>query len=193
MKKNEITGIVLSGGKSLRLGTEKGLAMFGGRPLVIYSIKALEPLCGKILLSVNHEIDQYKKFGLEIIQDEMQGIGPMAGLLSCLKRSQTQHNLVLSCDIPFVETELLDFLLSQIENYQAVVPVHGEEFMEPLCAYYNTNIISQLEEFIKEGNYTMRDFLKLIKLKTIEIDESLSFFNEQLFYNVNFGNQLKSK
>lgn len=191
MKRNEITGIVLSGGKSSRLGTEKGLARYGGKPLVTYSIDALKPLCGEILLSANNELENYKKFGLEIIQDEIKGIGPMGGLLACLKKSQSRYNLVLSCDIPFVETDLLRYLLTQIENYQVVAPVHGEGLIEPLCGFYNTNVISELEKSVHSGNLKLMDFLDKINLKKVLIDIQLPFFNEQLFFNINTANQIK--
>lgn len=190
MEKNEITGIVLSGGKSKRLGTEKGLAIYGGKPLASYSIAALEPLCGKILLSANSELGAYSQFGLKIIQDEIRNIGPMGGLLACLKQSQTRYNLVLSCDIPFVESELLSYLVSQIENYQVAVPVHGEGRLEPLCGFYNTNVISQLEKSVHSGNYKLMDFLETVNLKKVIIDENLPFFNEQLFFNINTLNQI---
>ncbi|HEY9115823.1 MAG TPA: molybdenum cofactor guanylyltransferase, partial [Bacteroidales bacterium] len=180
MKKSEITGIVLSGGKSSRLGTEKGLARYGGKPLVAYSIDALKPLCGEILLSANNELENYSRFGLRIVQDEIEGVGPMGGLLACLKQSQTRFNLVLSCDIPFVESELLSYLLSQIENEQVLVPVNGNGLIEPLCGYYNTNVISQLEESVHSGNYKLLDFFKKINLKKVLIDRKLPFFNEQL-------------
>lgn len=191
MKKSEITGIILSGGKGSRLGTEKGLAVYGGKPLVSYSIAALEPLCGEILLSANNELESYLQFGLKIVEDEVKGVGPMGGILACLKRSKTSYNLVLSCDIPFVETALLSYLLSQIENYQVVVPVHGNNLLEPLCGFYNTNVISCLEESVHSGDYKLMDFLRLIKLKTIVIDNRLPFFNDQLFYNINFKSELE--
>lgn len=191
MEKNEITGIVLSGGKSKRLGTEKGLAIYGGKPLVTYSIAALKPLCGEILLSANNELESYRQFGLKIVQDEVEGIGPMGGLLACLKQSQTRYNLVLSCDIPFVESELLSYLLSQIENYQVVVPVHGEGWIEPLCGFYNTNVISQLEKSERSGNFKLVDFIEKINLKKVLIDNTLPFYNEQLFFNINTLNQIK--
>jgi len=185
MNSNEITGIVLSGGKSTRMGHEKGLVTFGDKRLVDYSIQALKPLCGKILLSANNEVDSYREFGLEIVQDEIKGIGPMGGLLACLKKSKTRHNLILSCDIPFVETELLIYLLSELENEQVVVPIHNEGKIEPLCGYYNTNVISKLEESFLSGNYKLLDFLNKIKLKMVLVDKSLPFFNEQLFLNIN--------
>jgi molybdopterin-guanine dinucleotide biosynthesis protein A len=191
MKNENVTGIVLSGGKSSRLGTEKGLKIYGSKPLVSYSIAALEPLCSEILLSANYELEIYSKFGLKIVQDEIRGIGPLGGLLACLKQSQTRFNLVLSCDIPFVETDLLKYLLAQIDNEQVVVPVHGDGVVEPLCGYYNTNVISQIEESLRSGNYKVLDFINKIRLKKILIDEKLPFFNEQLFYNINNLNQIE--
>jgi molybdopterin-guanine dinucleotide biosynthesis protein A len=191
MEKSEVTGIILSGGKGSRLGAEKGLAIYGGKPLASYSIAALMPLCGEILLSANNELESYSQFGLKIIQDEIKGIGPMGGLLACLKQSQTRYNLVLSCDIPFIEMELLAYLLSQIENSQVAAPVHGEGFLEPLCAFYNTNVISHLEECVRSGNYKLIDFLKKINLKKVIIDNILPFYSEQLFFNINTTNQIK--
>lgn len=190
MLKNDITGIVLSGGKSTRMGREKGLVNYGGKPLVSYSIQALESLCSNILLSANKNLDSYKKFGFRIVHDEVKGIGPLGGLLACLKQSDTQYNLVLSCDMPFVESALLEYLLSQVVNEQAVVPVQENGKLQPLCACYHTNIISAIEESIQKNNFKMIDFLNHINMKQVLINKQLPFFTEQLFFNINHPGQL---
>ncbi|HPG34509.1 MAG TPA: molybdenum cofactor guanylyltransferase, partial [Lentimicrobium sp.] len=77
INKSQITGIVLAGGKSTRMGTDKGLMIFQGKPLVMYSIDLLSMFCGRILISSNNP--EYAKFGYEIIADELPGAGPMAG------------------------------------------------------------------------------------------------------------------
>lgn len=191
MNKNELTGIILSGGNSSRMGSEKGLVSFRGNPLVSYSIKALEPLCGKILLSANTDFEKYKQFNLRIIQDKVSGIGPMGGLISCLEQSQTHHNLVLSCDAPFITSQFFEYLLDRIENFQAVVPIRSNGKFEPLCAYYNTNVISKIEEAVSLGDYKMFNFLQKIRLQTVLIDQRLPFFHDRLFENINSSAQLE--
>ena len=81
-------------------------------------------------------------------------------------------------------------MLSQIENSQVVLPVHGEGLIEPLCGFYNTNVISLLEESAHSGNYKLLDFINKIKLQRVLINTSLPFYNEQLFFNVNTLNQI---
>ena len=63
MAKQEVTGIILSGGKSSRLGEEKGLALFQNKPLITYAIDILTPVCDDIVISANNQLDDYAKFG----------------------------------------------------------------------------------------------------------------------------------
>lgn len=184
ISKEHITGIILAGGKSSRIGKDKALFDFNGKALVSYALEALEPLCDTLVISAN-QTGKYEAFGLPVLPDEIKDVGPMGGILTCLNHSVTQHNLVISCDTPFVGTDLFRYLLNEIENFQVVVPSHETFLIEPLNAYYNTNIIGELESSIRNGNYKMMDFFKKIRFKSVEIDERLPFFNEHLFLNIN--------
>lgn len=190
MDKNEITGIILAGGKSSRLGEEKGLASFNGKPLVSYAIDVLEPIVGKLLISANTQLEEYEKFGYETVQDEVSGIGPMGGILTGLKKSESRFNLILSCDTPFVTTALYEYLLKSAEYYQIVVPKHND-FIEPLCSIYATNVLWELQHCVENGNFKMHDFFKKADLKAIDITPDLPFYNEDLFVNINTQKELK--
>lgn len=183
--KDEITGIILAGGKSSRMGKDKALSDFKGNPLIYYAIETLKPLCGNLILSANQPSENYKAFGLPVVSDEIKNVGPMGGILTCLKHSETQHNLIISCDTPFVGSDLFMHLLSEVENYQVVVPSHETFLIEPLNAYYNTNIIGAMEQSIRNGNYKLMDFFKKVRFKSVEINEKLPFFKEHLFLNIN--------
>lgn len=185
ISKEDITGIILAGGKSSRLGKDKALFDFNGKKLVLYAIETLKPLCGTLIISANQIPEKYETFGLPVISDEIKGIGPMGGILTCLKHSNTQHNLIISCDTPFVGSELFKHLLNKVENFQVVVPSHETFLIEPLNAYYNTNVISEMEKSIHNGNYKLMDFFKKVLFKTVEINEKLPFFKEHLFLNIN--------
>lgn len=192
MINEEVTGIILAGGKSSRLGQNKGLAHFRSRPLVSYAIKTLEPICSEIIISANNDLEEYQKFGLEIITDELQNIGPMGGLVACLKKSTTRFNFVMACDTPFVNSDLFVYLLNNIENFQMAIPEHGDGMLEPLIGCYTTNILWYLEEAVKAGDYSLRGLMKKIRIKKVIIDPELPFFHENLFFNVNTPKELES-
>ncbi|MBN2639749.1 MAG: molybdenum cofactor guanylyltransferase [Bacteroidales bacterium] len=182
--KEEVTGIILAGGKSSRMGKDKGLCDFNGKALVSYAIETLKPLCGTLMISANYFPEKYTEYGLPVVADDVKNIGPMGGILTCLRKSQTQHNLVLSCDTPFVTTKVFQKLLDAVEKDQVVAPVHHTFLLEPLSAYYNTNVINDMEHAIKSGNYKMMDFMKSVRFKSLDI-EHLPFFSEYLFLNLN--------
>lgn len=190
MNKNDITGIILSGGKSSRLDEEKGLASFNRKPLISYAIDVLKPICGKLIISANNQIDEYKKFGCDVIQDEVSAIGPMGGILTCLKKSESRFNIILSCDTPFITTALFEYLLKSADYYQIVVPKH-DGFIEPLCSVYATNVLWELQHCVENRNYKMSEFFKKTDFKAIDISPALPFYSDELFVNINTPKDLK--
>ncbi len=191
INREEITGIILAGGRSSRLGKDKGLCAFKGKSLVSYAIDILKPLCGELIISANHFPEKYAEFGLPVVADEVKDIGPLGGLHACLKKSTTQHNLILSCDTPFVNTAIFNLLLKNIENFQVVCPSHETFLLEPLSAYYNTNILGELEEAIRHKEFKVMRFFKRVRFKSVNIDNRMPFFNDYLFLNLNTPEDLK--
>lgn len=184
MIKKEITGIILSGGKGSRMGEEKGLVQFNGKPLICHSIETIQNFCDRIIISANSQTEKYSAIGYQVIKDRLKGIGPIGGLLSCLEQSDTRYNFVISCDTPFIPRELYPYLLESIENFQVAVPVH-KNYYEPLCAVYATNTIWHLQHYIDQRNYKLTDFLKSVNAKTVTIHDQLPFYHEEMFANMN--------
>ena len=191
VKRENITGIILSGGRSSRLGQEKGLCLFRKKPLVQYALETLKPLCNTLLISANRNIDEYLQYGYAVISDEIQDIGPLGGILSCLKHSHTQHNLILSCDTPFVDPQIFKYLIDKIENFQIVAPAHETFLIEPLSAYYATNVIGEIEEQISKGDYKMMHLLKKARFKSVSFDKNTPFYSDLTFLNINTPDELK--
>ena len=185
---NKITGIILSGGKSSRMGREKGLSKFKGKELVQYSIDVLAPFCETIILVANDE--QYKKFGYKVYADEIKDIGPIGGIYTGLKHSRTESNFILSCDMPMISHQLIEYILLNREDKQIVVPDFGG-FFEPLCAFYRANIFAQLKNTIDEQNYKLADFIKTTDFEELKIDKQLDFFHPLLFANINSERELE--
>ena len=184
----EVTGIILAGGKSSRMGTEKGLQELCGKPLIHYAIDVLQSVGSTIIISSSSDV--YQEFGFQVVADEFPGIGPMGGIYSALKQSRTELNLVLSCDLPFVPTELLTFILSQAPGFEVAVPWQGAQHYEPLCGFYRLSVLNSIHSFIQRGNYKLPDLFEEIRLNRLVINKELPFFLDHLFLNVNSKHDL---
>lgn len=183
MNKQEVTGIILAGGASSRMRKDKGLCEFRGKALVVYAIEVLAPLCDTIIISSNNFTD-YQKFGYQVFVDEYKNVGPIGGIYSSLKQSTTKHNLIISCDTPFLSTQLLEYVLANSNNYDVVVPEHGDSLLEPLAAYYSNDIIEQLEISIKKKEYKLLNFLNKVVYKSVKVDD-IQGYTKELFRNLN--------
>jgi molybdenum cofactor guanylyltransferase len=182
------TGIILAGGESSRMGSDKGLQNLCGKPLIHYAIDALSGLCNEIIISSSSSA--YQEFGFQVVKDEFPGIGPMGGIYSALRQSKTDANLVLSCDLPFVSSELFSFILKNASGFQVAVPWQGNRHYEPLCGFYSLSVLVEMSAYIKNGNYKLPDLFEEISINKLVINESLDCYNEALFFNVNTKHDL---
>lgn len=188
MNKPDITGIVLAGGKSSRMGSDKSLIRWKGITLIERAIQLLRPLCSKVVISSNNFV--YDFTGCETWPDEIPQQAPIIGIYSCLKRSATEVNIILSCDMPFASTELLKHLLGCSGKAAVVVPLH-DGFMEPLCGIYQQSILPDLEQRITDNEFSLHRFIKSCPHHYAEIDEKLPFFCSNLFLNINTPDDLR--
>lgn len=189
MDKNKITGIVLAGGKSRRMGTEKGLLKFGGKHLIEHAIAMLEKVCGHIIISENS--DTYDFLGYTVYADIIPNSGPMGGIYTGLMNSETDLNLVLSCDMPFISEELLNCLINNSEGFDVAVPWHGDRKFEPMCALYNKSSLPVLKKFIEDKNYRIPDAYLKLKTNKLLMSAELEFYKSHLFDNLNSKEDLE--
>jgi len=178
-----ITGIILAGGKSSRMGRDKGFVKLGNENLIDIAIRNLSIVCSEVVISANHP--DYENFGLKVVRDQYESIGPMGGLYSAIHQSSTPLNLVLSVDLPFVNTALLNYLVSNAQNIDVVVPVTVEGRCQPLCAVYNRSLLPVLEDMIIRKDFTIRNLFTRCNVSRIAIAEDLPFFRPELFMNIN--------
>ena len=184
----DVTGIILAGGKSSRMGTDKGMQELCGKPLIQYAIQALSGLCDTIIISSSSKA--YHSLGNKVVADVFPGIGPMGGIYSALKQSNTEKNLVLSCDLPFVSKELMSFILKNSEGFEIAVPYEGNQHYEPLCGFYNQSVLKLMGEYIQKGNYKLPDLFDEISINRLIISTEASFYQKNLFFNVNSQQEL---
>ncbi len=190
MINSKITGIILAGGKSSRMGTEKGLLKLGHKHMIQYAIDVLSECCDEVIISSNS--DAYDFLGLKVIKDISPNSGPMGGIYSGLMSSTTDLNIVLSCDMPYIPKELIRYLVSLHNNHDVVVPWHGEEKFEPMCGLYHKSSLKTFEKYISKENFKIPDAYKEMNTYKALMNDSLKFYHPKLFYNLNSKKELES-
>jgi molybdopterin-guanine dinucleotide biosynthesis protein A len=167
---NEITGIILAGGKSQRMGTDKGLLLLNGKPFISHIYEALKPIVGDNIVVVSSNAD-YDAFGYKRIEDLIADKGPVGGLYTALKQSKTKLNLVLSVDVPMVSTELLEWLVQNHDDSYLITQVQANEKASPLIAVYDRALRILLEEHLAGNQLQLRALIDEVNHKTIEIPQ----------------------
>jgi molybdopterin-guanine dinucleotide biosynthesis protein A len=184
--KKDITGIVLAGGKSSRMGSDKGLIKIDNKTFVENVIAAMEPLVNDIIIVSNNT--EYDQFGFQRVEDDIKDSGPLAGLYSGLKYSNSEFNLVLSCDIPIIKTEILEKLIEvDYKNYE-VTQIESHNKTMPLIAIYQKQCMHKCLELLQQDERRLRVAVNQLKTKTIVIDSEYDPFVK----NVNNKEDLKT-
>ncbi|KAB1069169.1 molybdenum cofactor guanylyltransferase [Tamlana haliotis] len=185
IEKKDITGIILSGGKSSRMGSDKGFLNLNGKPFVQYSIDALEPLVSEIIIVSDHS--EYDKFGYRRITDSIKNAGPVAGISAGLEASKTTFNLVLSCDIPLITTEVLEKLIQNTNNKHDIIQIESQGKSMPLIALYKKSCGSIFRKLVEENERRLRVAVNTCKVKNVVLESK----DEKTTMNVNTQEELK--
>jgi molybdopterin-guanine dinucleotide biosynthesis protein A len=181
----EASGIVLAGGKNLRLGRNKALEIIGGKTVIERVVASLAWIVKTIIIVTadgnNHLIPLP---GTQFIADVYPGKGPLGGIYSGVCESSTDLNIVVACDMPFLNTDLLQHMLELAPGFDAVVPKTRESLFEPLHAIYSRNCLPVIKSHVELEMLSIRAFLAEVKVRYVEEDECrrydptlLSFFN----------------
>jgi len=166
--RHDANAIILAGGKSLRMGQDKGLLPIRGIPLFRHIANQLTPLFADCLVVAN-DAEPYREAGLQIVPDERPGMGPLMGILSGLSASRHELNFVTACDIPTMNPEFITELLNNAEGYDAVIPVTGEEMYEPLFAVYRKTVIPAIREILDQGGRRIIGLLSRVRVRTVPL------------------------
>lgn len=188
-KRIHITAIILAGGNSSRMGTDKGLIDMKGMKMIECVLQNVKSLTNQILVISNNP--EYKAYGYPVCSDIHKNCGPLGGIHAGLTHSKTGWNMVVGCDLPYVTPGFLSFLISNISDADAIVPVHGS-FSEPLCALYNKSSLPKIESLLLRQELKMQNLLKQLDSKFIEVPEE-KFDAATIFRNINSPEDLTTK
>ena len=185
--------IVLAGGKSLRLGHDKVLETVGNRSLLEQVISCVESLCNEIIIVTADErslpkLPSYPK--LKVVTDILPGRGSLGGIYTGLAKSDSFYNLVVACDMPFLNQPLLRYMLDVSTDFDFVVP-RVKNLLEPLHAVYSKNCLAPAEYILKQGRMVIAELLSMVRVRYVEAEEINRFDPEHLsFFNINTEDDL---
>jgi len=192
---DDITAIILAGGKSTRMGTNKSFLKIGDKTIIERLIDLLQSMFKDVILITN-EPDDYKFLGLPIYEDIFRHRGPLAGIHSGLKNSKTNLNFIISCDLPFMTREMINYLI-KYKTDKLITVAKADGFIQQLAGKYSRKCLSTSEKILKEATMNENrdnvqkkrkcNVLSLIDLVGAEIisAESLPFYNKDLYFNMN--------
>jgi molybdenum cofactor guanylyltransferase len=188
---NALTVAVLAGGQSRRMGQDKALLEVDGRALIEYVLEAAKPVAREVLI-VASERPEYDRFGCRVVPDKFPRSGSLGGIYTALSEATEQYCLVLACDMPFVNTELIRNMAQVDRNYDVLVPSltgersdqGGEETLETLHAIYSKACLPAIERQLNAGVFKVIGFFSEVRVEKLpeewilEFDPHLmSFFN----------------
>jgi molybdopterin-guanine dinucleotide biosynthesis protein A len=152
---NSITGVVLAGGKSSRMGSNKALLPFGRVPLIEHVAGILTTIFERVVLSVASP-DDFSQIALPRIVDHYPETGPIGGITSVLESGESKI-FCAACDMPFLNPKLIKFLCG-FPDCDAVIPVWHQK-LEVLHAIYGNELLTSFQNHIVEGRYRIADSL----------------------------------
>ncbi len=183
---NKKGAILLAGGDSKRLGQPKALLDFCGQTLISRMVNILSCYFSSITL-VTDRPDQYEglpvRFTDDLLTDRVKS--PLRGIHAGLSLSTLPYQFVVACDMPFLNLELIGYMETYANHYDAVVP-RVDSYYQPLYAFYSKNCIEIIEKQIKLGNYKIIDFYSRINVCYISEAEIGRFDpGQKSFFNIN--------
>ncbi|MFZ5647729.1 MAG: molybdenum cofactor guanylyltransferase [Bacillota bacterium] len=164
----EISGIILAGGKSSRMGKNKALLEVGGVTMIERVAGAMSAVCSEIIIAGENS-DSLEYLGYPVIPDVYPGCGPLSGIHAGLTAARNWYSFVMACDIPFPSDKLIKRIISEKEGYDAVMLKQGEYF-EPLFSLYSKAFARAAEISIKKGLFKVTAALEYVGWKAVTVN-----------------------
>lgn len=160
-----VSAIVLAGGQSRRMGHDKALIEFQGKPVLAHVITALRELTEDVVV-VSNRSDLYGSFGARVAADYDPPCGPLGGIAVGLQAIAHELAVIVACDMPFLNVTLLRWLIDQSGEYDAVVPQTGGE-LEPLHAVYRRGCYQSIVQRLARGERRVISFFTDVRLRIV--------------------------
>ena len=183
-----VTGVILAGGKSRRMGENKAFLRLGSDTLIGHVIKGMKSIADELLLITNKP-DEYAQLDIKMHHDIIQNVGTLGGIHSGLTNASHETVICVGCDSPFLNPNLLNYLVSVLGKYDAVMPTTKKESdtqktLQTLCAVYSKQCIPIIEDMLKQSELRVHALQEHANVLSVHPEkwklydpDGLSFFN----------------
>lgn len=185
-----ISGAVLAGGRSLRLGTDKALLRLGGETLLERAVRVVAVVADEVLV-VGRAGDALVPAGARAIPDARPGCGSLGGIYSALQAARHSHCLVVACDMPFLHEGLLRCIARLAPAYDVVIPLVKGTY-ETLHAAYSQACVGPIEALLAQGDLRIISFFPHVRVRCLTQAEVERFDPQcRSFFNINYPEELR--
>ena len=182
---------IIAGGKSSRMGTDKSFVLIHDRPLIQHQLDRVHALGQAETFIVTNQFERYAKFGLRMVSDVLPETGSLGGIFTALTHAQHDWVLTLACDMPFINRELLKFMLKCMDGVDGVIPrVAG--YPQGLHALYCKTCLPSIERKLSASQLKVIGFYEDVTMRYLDEAEYAIFEHvEESFFNVNTPTELE--
>lgn len=187
IERERITGVILAGGQARRMGgLDKGLVEVAGKPMIEWTMRALQPQVGEIIINANRSLDSYRGLGASVIQDRLDDFqGPLAGLHSAFSTVRTDYLLCVPCDAPCLPSDLVRRLSDALIRDNAEIAVaEADGRLHSLHALFDCRLADDLAARLAAGERKPDRWYGSRKFVRVAFDD-----NPEAFVNVNTPDQ----
>src|SRR3972149_11959699 len=167
----KITGIILAGGKNLRMGKNKAFLEVNGERIIDRTKTLFLEIFDEVLL-VTNSLPDYLDLNLRMVVDLFPGKGALGGIHTGLFHASNSHAFVAACDMPFLNKSLIKHLADLSPGYDIVIP-KTQDGLQPLHAIYSRKCLPFMEDLIREDNLKIIDFFHRVQKREVLTEEIL--------------------
>lgn len=181
----DITGVILAGGKSSRMGVNKSFLKLNNQTIIERIVELMKSIFSEVMIITNTP-DEYTFLQLPLFVDIYKWKGPLAGIHSALVHSKTEKIFVISCDVPLMSEEMIKYIVDY-KTDKSIVFCEAAGYHQPLVAVYSKSIREIIERFISNNDMNDKSFHRFLKSIDAEVihPQNLSFYKDEIFFNVN--------
>jgi len=181
---SSVSGFVLAGGASRRMGRDKAKLVLAGKTMLERQVRLLRAVCRSVAVVGPPEV--YPGLEIPTFPDEVPGRGPLGGIYSALHRTRTEYNLFLGCDLPFMQERFLRWLAGKALQHHADATVPKTREGQPLCAVYRRQALAGIRYRLASGRNEVRSFFPRVHRRVIPWREiAREGFSPRIFANMN--------
>jgi molybdopterin-guanine dinucleotide biosynthesis protein A len=194
---NNITGFILAGGESTRMGTNKSLLKIGDSTVIERVVNLLRDLFQEVILITNQS-KEFSFLRLPMNEDIHKNTGPLAGIHSALVHTTTDKNFIISCDMPLMTEGVIKYLV-EYPTDKLITIAKADNFIQQLCGVYSKSLVHFIENIIETNNAggdernpvqnkrrcSVLELVNNVPAEIIDIEEEYQDYHPGTFYNMN--------